>query len=216
DDNGVDILAGIEAFGGTVTGVAKGNGPDFAPLVEAALADGADCIASGVSPIEFAALLRAVAGRVPITTVDASVPEGLATSLGSEVDGVHVVSGFLLPGSGHPETVALVEASEELGPDVSLDQFWFSGYVGLQLVAEALEGADESNAAATLAGLTTISGYDSGVGPVIDFSTPNANPALSQLFNPELYLWEIVGGQYQLLQEDTIDMSSAIELVTRG
>lgn len=213
-NNTGDLRAGIEAYGGTVAGEFQATGPDFAPIVESAIAEGADCIASGVSPVELPGLLSAVAGRLPITTVDGSLPQPLLDGLGEAANGIHAVSGFLLPGSGDPRVLALEEASLAVAPDVGLDQFWFTGYIGVKLVAEALTGADEVSAAATLEAMSTISGFDTGVGPILDFTTPNPIASVSQLFNTELYLWEIQGGAYTLLQDETVDMQPGIDLMT--
>ena len=141
--NTAAIRAGIEVAGGTVAVELQTNGPDLAPLIESALAANADCIASGVSPAESGALVAAVQGRLPIVTLDGSLPEGLAAALGSAADGIHVVSGFRLPAAGDPATVALAEKSLAINPEAPMDHFWITGYSSVKIVAEALSKADD-------------------------------------------------------------------------
>ncbi len=212
-DNTAAIRAGIEVSGGTVAAELQPTGPDFAPLIESALADGADCIASGVSPAETSGLVAAVAGRVPITTLDGPLPEGLAAALGSAADGIQVVSGFRLPAAGDPNVVALAEASAAIDPDAPIDNFWITGYTSVKILAEVLAGADEVSADAVMAGLPEITGFDTGFGPIIDFSTPNPVPGFERIFNPEMYLWVVQDGKFTLAQEETLDMQPAIELL---
>ncbi len=211
--NNEAIKTGIVANGGTVAIELQAAGSDFAPLVESALSAGADCIATGVSPAEFGPLLAAVAGRVPVTTVDGSLPEALLAALGTAADGVQVVSGFLLPGSGDPAVLALQEAAAEVAPDVSLDHFWFTGYSSVHIVAEVLKGLDEVTPEAVLEALPSLGAYDTGVGPVVDFSATNPVPGFSRVFNPLLYVWEIKDGKYTLLQDDPINVQPALELL---
>lgn len=211
--NELHMTAGVESAGGTVVAVLQGAGPDFAPIVESALAEGAECLVSGVSPPEFPGLLSANAGRLPITTVDGSVPQALLDGLGEAADGVQVTSGFLLPGSEDANVLSLLEASQAINPEVGMDQFWFSGYVGVKLVAAALEGADEASSAAVLAGMSSISNFESGVGPVYDYSAPNPVAPFSQVFNTNFYVWELSGGQYTLSSPEPGDVQAAIELM---
>jgi branched-chain amino acid transport system substrate-binding protein len=211
--NTAAIRAGIEASGGTVAAELQATGPDFAPLIESALDGGADCIASGVSPAETSGLVSAVAGRVPISTVDGSLPEGLAAALGSAADGIHVVSGFRLPAAGDPNVVALAETSAAINPDAPIDNFWITGYTAVKILAEVLAGADEVSAEAVMAGLPGITDFDTGFGPVIDFSSPNPVPGFERIFNPDMYLWEVQDGKFTLAQEETLDQQPAIELL---
>lgn len=211
--NNDSIVAGIEANGGTVAIELQAAGTDFAPLVESALDAGADCIATGVSPAELGPLLAAVEGRVPVTAVDGSLPAALLGALGNAADGVQVVSGFLLPGSDDPEVMALQEAAAATAPDVSVDHFFFTGYSSVYIAAEVLGGLDEVTPQAVLEGLSSITDFDTGVGPVVDFSTPNSVAGFSRVFNPLLYVWEIKDGKYTLLQDDPIDVQPALELL---
>ncbi len=211
--NNAAIKAGVESNGATVSAELQANGPDFAPLVESALADGADCFAAGVSPAEIGGLLAAVQGRVPVTTVDGTLPTQLLGALGGAADGMHVVTGFLLPESGDADVLALQATSLAVAPNVSMDNFWFTGYVGVKLVAEALDGVDAPTAEAVLNNMSTISGFDTGVGPVLDYTTPNPVAAYSRVFNSKVFLWEIDGGAYSLLTDEPIDLQPALELM---
>ncbi len=211
--NTAAIRAGIEMEGGTVAVELQTNGPDIAPLVESALAEGADCIASGVSPAETGGLVAAVAGRLPIVTLDGPLPEGLAAALGSAADGIHVVSGFRLPAAGDPNVVALAEKSAAINPDAPIDHFWITGYSSVKIVAEVLAGSDDASPAAVLDGLPGITAFDTGFGAVIDFSTPNPVAGFERVFNTEMYLWVVQDGKFALVQDETLDMQPAIELL---
>ncbi len=211
--NTAAIRAGIEVAGGTVAAELQTNGPDIAPLIESALAANADCIASGVSPAESGALVAAVQGRLPIVTLDGSLPEGLAAALGSAADGIHVVSGFRLPAAGDADTVALAEKSLAINPDAPMDHFWITGYSSVKIVAEALSKAEDVSSDAVLSGLADVTAFDTGFGPVIDFSTPNSVAGFERVFNTEMLLWVIQDGLFTLAQDEALEMQPAIELL---
>ena len=125
--NTAAIKAGIEMEGGTVAVELQTNGPDLAPLVESALAEGADSIASGVSPAETGALVAAQSkGDCRSSRSTDRSRRAWPLPLGSAADGIHVVSGFRLPAAGDPNVVALAEKSLAINPDAPIDHFWIT------------------------------------------------------------------------------------------
>ncbi|MFK7917371.1 MAG: ABC transporter substrate-binding protein [Ilumatobacter sp.] len=216
DANADAVSAGVEAAGGTVSSVHQGQGPDFAPLVESALADGADCITSVVSPPENAGLITAIAGRVPVISLDGPLPEQLVADLGDAVDGTLIAGGYRLAAAGDANVLELAAKSAELFPEAYIDNFWVHGYVGVNIIAEVLEGSDDTSAAAVLAGLPSITDFDTGFGPIIDFSTPNTAPGYERIFNTDMLLWEANGGVITLVEGVDYDMQSALDILGAG
>jgi ABC-type branched-subunit amino acid transport system substrate-binding protein len=213
-ENSQAMVSGVEAGGGTVVSTLAANeSGDFAPIIETALADGAECIASGVSPGEIGGLLTGNAGRLPIYTIDGPLPPALLAALGEAADGVHIASAFPPPGSGNPKTDELQAIATEIGGPISLDQFFFAGYGAVMLVAEVAAGLDEVTAANVQAGIRELDAYDTGLGPVIDFTKGSAVEGFSAIYNPRMYLMEASGGAYVLLQDDPIDITPAFELI---
>jgi ABC-type branched-subunit amino acid transport system substrate-binding protein len=213
-ENSQAMMMGVEAGGGTVVAqLAPNESGDFAPVVEAALAEGAECLASGVSPAEIGGLLTGNAGRLPIYTIDGPLPPALLAALGEAADGVHIAAAFPPPGSGNAKTDELQAIAAEIGGPVSLDQFFLGGYVAVQLVAEVAAGLDDVTAANIQAGIGALDAYDTGLGPVIDFTKGSSVPGFSAIYNPRMYLMEASGGAYVLLEEEPIDATPAFELI---
>jgi hypothetical protein len=66
-------------------------------------------------------------------------------------------------------------------------------------------------AKAVLAALPTISGFDSGVGPVLDLSKRNAAKGFGGIYNTKRYSIVSQGGQYLMPSTSTFDIEKALQ-----
>jgi len=216
--NGDQIAAGVESGGATVTDTltAPATGADWAPTVEAARASGADCIASGAGPPETGPLIDAINAGEPIqmATADGGLPDVVLAQLGASADGVIATSGFLPSSSSDGIVQALGEKAKAAAPDAPFDQFSKTGYASVQIIAEAAKSLDEVTPADLTTAITQISGFDTGLGPVLDFTTPNSIPGYERVFNTKIYLYVAKDGAYELAQPDPIDVAAALEILS--
>ena len=136
--------------------------------------------------------------------------------LGAAADGVLAVSGFLPASSDEGIVQELAAKIEAAAPGTPYDQFAKTGYASVQLVREAAAGLAEVTAASLTEGLSGITGFDTGLGPVVDFSEPLGIPGYERIFNPMIYIYVANNGVYELAQPDPIDMTAALELLSQG
>jgi branched-chain amino acid transport system substrate-binding protein len=219
-ENASQIEAGVVAGGSTVVATlnAPATGADWAPTVEAARSAGAECIAAGTGPPETGPLIAAINAGPPLqlATADGGFPDVVLAQVGAAADGVIAVSGYLPASSTDGIVQQLGSKLKEEYPDVSFDQFAKSGYASVQVVAEASKGLDEITAASVTEGLSGVVDFDTGLGPVVDLSTPLAVPGYERIFGPYIYVYVAKGGKYELLHPDPMDMTPALRLLSEG
>ncbi|HTN81808.1 MAG TPA: ABC transporter substrate-binding protein [Acidimicrobiales bacterium] len=218
--NGPQIQAGVEAGGAKVVTTlnAPATGADWAPTVEAARKSGADCIASGAGPPETGPLITAINAGPPIqmATADGGLPDVVLAQLGSAADGVIAVSGYLPASSDQGIVKQLGATLKEKHPEVPYDQFAKSGYASVKVVEQATKGLDEITPASVTKGLSGVVDFDTGLGPVIDLSTPSTIPGYERIFSPMIYEYVAKNGVYELLHPDPMDMTPALKLLSEG
>jgi ABC-type branched-subunit amino acid transport system substrate-binding protein len=197
---------------------APATGADWAPTVEAARAAGAECIAAGTGPPETGPLIAAISAGAPLqlAVADGGFPDVVLAQVGAGADGVIAVSGYLPASSTEGIVQQLGSKLKEEYPDVSFDQFAKSGYASVQVVAEASKGLDEITAASVTEGLSGVVDFDTGLGPVVDLSTPSTIPGYERIFDPSIYVYVAKGGIYELLHPEPMDMTPALKLLSEG
>ncbi len=219
-ENGSQIEAGVVAGGATVVTTlnAPATGADWAPTVEAARSAGADCIAAGTGPPETGPLIAAIGAGEPLqlAVADGGLPDVVLAQVGAAADGVIAVSGYLPASSTEGIVQELGAKLAEDFPGVSFDQFAKSGHASVRIVAEAMQGLDEITPASVTEGLSGITDFDTGLGPVVDLSTPLAVPGYERIFGPYIYVYVANGGVYELLRPEPMDMTAALELLSEG
>jgi len=218
--NESQIKAGINSEGGTVATTldAPAAGGDWAPVVASARDAGADCVASGVGPPESGPLITAINAGEPLRyfTADGGLPDVVLQQLGAGAEGAVAVSGFLPKSSTDGIVQDLAAKIKAAAPEVPFDQFAMTGYASVKLVADAMKDQTDVTPASVHDALAGVTDFDTGLGPIVDFSTPNPAKGYERIFNPMIYLYVAKSGAYELLQPDPIDMSAALQLLAAG
>lgn len=210
------VGAGVEAAGGRNGRPVYGatNAADWGPVVAAALADGADCLAFMGSVGNTPKVVTAVAqsGRdVTVATAQSLLPAQAVEALGDAADGVVMTSGYLPFTSSEPGVRALVRAARAIDPDVPLDAQLQSSYAAVKVFAEAARGLDTVDAETVGAALDRLSGFDTGLGPVVDFTRPNPTRSFARVTNPEVFVLEARGGEVVLADPEPLDTTPVFE-----
>lgn len=205
---------GVAASGAEFTGVSSApqGARDFAPAVNAA-SETASCIGFVAGP-QTGGLIVTEAKKVPaIKKIGGSDSVFSVEDLGAAADGVIIASSYLpLKAESSPEMEEFIERATEIDSDFDPSQGAVNAYLASTVLKEALEGSDEVSAAGVVEGLEKISGFDSGLGPVLDYTKQNPTEAFSRL-SPEspLYLLVANGGEYEIASEEPIDVSNVYE-----
>jgi ABC-type branched-subunit amino acid transport system substrate-binding protein len=216
--NADQIAAGIRAGGAQVAGTftVPATAVDLAPTVAAARSTGADCIGSGTSPAQSGPLITAVSAgpKLQLAFASGGLPDVVLKQLGKAGDGVLAPAGYLPFTSTEGVVPQLKREIVAQYPTVPLDQFAESGYASVQVVAHAAKGLRNVTASSLDSALTKVTGFDTGLGPVADFSTPNSIPGFPRLFNPKVFVWVAKNGDYYLAQPQPIDTTPALQLLS--
>lgn len=205
---------GVAASGAEFTGVSSApqGARDFAPAVNAA-SEKAACIGFVAGP-QTGGLIVTEAQKVSaIKKIGGSDSVFSVEDLGSAADGVIVVSSYLpLKSESSPEMKEFIERTEKIDSDFDPSQGAINAYLASTVLKEALKDSEEISASAVVAGLNKISGFDTGLGPVLDYTKENPTKAFSRLA-PESPLYKLVakGGAYEIASEEPIDVSNVYE-----
>ena len=215
--NAAQIEAGVKAGGSSVAGsfTIPATAVDLAPTVSAARAAGADCIGSGVSPAQSGPLLAAVntgSPKLKIATAEGGAPPPLITALGKAANGLLATSGLLPPSSPEPAVQKLDQAMKAQYPKVPVDTFAQIGYASVYVIATAAKGLGDVTASSMLTALPKLTNYDTGFGPVVDFSTAPV-AAYPRLFTVKDYVYLAKNGVYVLAMPAPIDTTPALKLL---
>ena len=213
--NAAQIQAGVKAGGSSVAGTftIPATAVDLAPTVSAARSAGADCIGSGVSPAQSGPLLAAVNAGSPklkVATAEGGAPPPLITALGKAANGLLATSGLLPPSSPEPTVQKLNQAMKAQYPKIPVDTFAQIGYASVNVIAAAAKGLGDVTASSMMSALPKLTNYDTGLGPVLDFSTAPV-AAYPRLFTVKDYIYVAKNGVYVLSMPAPIDTTPALK-----
>jgi branched-chain amino acid transport system substrate-binding protein len=216
--NTAQLEAGVRAGGAQVAGAFSlaQTSVDWAPTVSAVRSAGADCIASGTSPVQSGPLITAVATgpKLQLGFVSGGLPDAVVKQLGSAANGVLATAAVLPFGDQNATVQQLKQKVLAINPKSQIDGFVETGYAAVKVVAQAAKGLKDVTGPSLETALATVKGFDTGVGPVVDFSKPNAIPAFARVFNPKVYVWVAKNGEYVLSKPQPIDTSPALKLLS--
>jgi branched-chain amino acid transport system substrate-binding protein len=214
------IQAGAKASGMTLAGTFKApaNSADWAPTAAAVKASGADCIGSGTGPSESAGLvtaMRAAAPNIKMGFSSGGLPTQLISQLGSAANGIFEIAGYYPYSADKGDIQALTKQLLAADPKSPLDTFTLSGYASVKIAAKVAQGlSGDITAQAELTGLTKLKDFDTGVGPVVTFTTPNPVKGFEALYDPEVYKLEVVNGTLGLASDTALNAGPGLKYVT--
>jgi ABC-type branched-subunit amino acid transport system substrate-binding protein len=137
-------------------------------------------------------------------------------ALGSAADGTILLSGYLPFSSGAPTVTKLEAEAQKIDPKVPLDAELESAYASVETFAKAVEGLPTVNAETTMSALPKLSGYDTGLGPVVDFGASNPTKTFSRVVNTKVYVLEAKDGEVVLAQKQPLDTAPAFEALAKA
>jgi ABC-type branched-subunit amino acid transport system substrate-binding protein len=216
--SGQQMADGAKAGGAQVVNVtqAPATSPNWTSIVAADRAAGADCIGGGTGPSETPGLLAAINSGTKfkhVVLLEGGLPDAEAAQLGSSINGVEVVSAY------YPQTVPavkrLAQAAKKLAPSVTFDAFTEHGYVSVITAARAArkEGSKTVTAKTVTAGLNKLSGYNTGFGPIVNFTNPPITKTFPRVVNPYYFIWYASDGKMLLKSKTPINVTKALKLL---
>lgn len=215
---------GVLASGGEFTGVSKApqGARDFAPAVTAA-SEKATCIGflSGpqTSPQIVAAASKISAVKL-LGTTESILPEASVKALGAAAEGVVVVGNYA-PFNSSTDDVEVqdfIARGKKIDPKFDPNAGAAGAYLASAVLKEALKSTDgEITAATVISGLDKVSGFDTGLGPIIDFTKKNPTKSFSRLpAATAMFQWVAKGGQWTLATDKTIDIGPVYEAAAKA
>lgn len=207
---------GVGAAGGAIAKASYGaqGVADWAPVVAAVTGAGADCLAILSSPATAPQIVTAAtqSGRVIGKTAPLSVlPQQAVRALGASADGTTLMSGYLPFSADAPAVRRLRAQAQKIDPKVPLDAVLQSTYASVLVFAEAARGLGEVDARSVAAALPDVRGFDTGLGPVVDFSAANPTRTFSRVVNTKVFVLRVQDGEVVLAQPRPIDTLPAFE-----
>lgn len=206
----------VSIAGGTWTGVstAPQGATDFAPAVAAAV-DKASCLVHLSGPQTSPVIIKAIADNGKVKAFGASestVPSSVIEALGDAADGQVLYSAYLPLNdtTDTPEMKDFLERGRKLREEFSPDQSAASAYLASLVLQKALDGVDTADlsAADVTDALAKFSGYDTGLGPIVDFTAKNPTKAFSALpYATPVYRWVAEKGQYVLADPEPLSIT---------
>lgn len=142
------------------------------------------------------------------TGAPASTLTGGLEQLGDLGEGMFAVSGYMsATTASSPEIDAFKAAMAEHEPDAQIDDLTVNGYLGVMVVAKALEGAATVDSATLKAALDATAGIETGLAPPLQFSTPHPvlGAQMPRVFNGLVVQVQVVDGQLEPVS-DYVDM----------
>ena len=213
--NAAQLEAGIRAGGAKVAGsfTVPATAVDFAPTVAAVRSAGADCIASGTSPAQTGSLIAAAntgSPKLKIAEAEGGVPPALVKALGKAANGLIATSGLLPATAAQGAVPKLLQTMQTEYPKVPFDTFAEIGYASVNVVAQAAKGLKDVTASSLTAALPKVTGFDTGLGPVLNLSTAPVS-AYPRLFDDKDYVYVAKNGVYVLASPTPIDTTPALQ-----
>jgi hypothetical protein len=206
---------GVQVSGAAYTGTS--GAPQGARDFSFAVADAAaltGCIGLAAGP-QTAPVIVSAAAHNPKVKLFGSNETALSSSwvkaLGPAAEGALILSNYQ-PLNAETNTPAMREflaAGTKIDSDFDPDQGAASAYLAAPVLKKALEGTTDVTAASVITGLDKIQGYDTGLGPILDFTVPNPAKDFARLpLNARLYQWVAKDGVYTLATDKTSDVSA--------
>lgn len=207
---------GVQVGGGSAGEAVYGasNAADWGPVVAAATGDGADCLALITSATNAPKVVTAVAQSgedITLTAPLSILPAESVAALGSAADGTILMSGYLPFSADAPAVAELEAAAKKIDPQVPLDAQLESAYAAVETFADAVAGLPEVDAETTAAALAKVRAFDTGLGPVVDFTGSNLTQTFSRVVNTDVYVLEARNGEIVLKQKEPLDTLPAFE-----
>jgi len=185
---------------------------DWGPVVAGAIDDGSNCLAVLGSPQNTPKIITAInqTGQDVKTAVPQSLfPDQAVAAMGKTADGVILTSGYLPFTSEAPAVQNLVKEAKALKSDVPLDGVLVSTYASVRVVAEAAMGLKDVTPKTLTSALSELKGFDTGLGPVVDFTSTNPTKLFSRILNTKVYLLKAENGKTVLAQPEPLDTKTA-------
>lgn len=207
---------GVQGSGGKWGGVSKApqGARDFAPAASAA-GDKSPCVGIVSGPQTTPVVVEAAKQNPKIkviATTDSVLGPAAVKKLGATADGIVSASNYLPlnDSTDAPEMKTFLAAGRKIDPNFDADQGAASGYLAAGLLKEALKGVTgDITTTKVKDGLDKISGYDTGLGPIVDFATKNPSKAFARLpVKTPVYEWVAKDGLYTLASDTKFDMSA--------
>lgn len=207
---------GVSAFRGKNGKPAYGaeDQADWGPAVAAAIDSGSDCLGLLGSPPNTPKIITAIkqTGKKVTTVVPLSLfPAQAVQAMGNAADGVVLTSGYLPLTSSKPAVRNLVEQAQKIDPKVPLDGELESTYASVLVTAKAGEGLEDVTSKTLSESLGKLKGFDTGLGPVVDFTRTNPTKLFSRVVNTQVFLLKAEGGKTVLAQPQPLDTKPAFD-----
>lgn len=207
---------GVVASGAEFTGVSKApqGARDFAPAVTAA-SEKAPCVGFVAGPQTSPQIVAAASKVDAIKLLGGSesiLPNASIKALGSAADGVIAVSNYqpLTSDTDTAEMKDFISRGKKIDPKFDPDQGAASAYLASAILQKAMEGSSDAiTSESIIAALDKLAGFDTGLGPIVDFTQKNPTKAFSRLpIATPMFQWLAMDGQYTLASDKTIDISN--------
>lgn len=183
--------------------------PDFATHAAAALKKGTDGVALATDPEDTPRLIRALREADPDVLVASNTQSMRADGLrvlGDAADGVLLVSNFLPVSDKSPEMKTFVKNMDAVHSDTVKGDLAINAYLGVELIAKALDGARTADAKTLVAELNDVDGLDLVLAPPIQFKAPrDVLPGVSRLFSTQLTYLQVKDGKVVQISDGFVD-----------
>lgn len=215
--DGTEMGIGAKSAGAQIVAStqAPATSPDWDSIVAADRSAGAQCIAADTGPSETAGFLAAVnaGAKLKVVLLGGGLPDALVAQLGSSINGVMAISGYLP--STSPGPAKLRAEAHALAPSVTFDGFTEHGYASVEVVAQAvkLAGLKTITASTLTKALPDVSDYNTGLGPIVDLAAKPPVAAFPRLFNPYYYIAVAKNGKMYLKSPKSFNVTSGLKLL---
>jgi branched-chain amino acid transport system substrate-binding protein len=193
------IHQGITEKGGTDVGdiVVSTSATDLTPNVQAAVADGAQCIIGALGEAESVSLQTAIqqtGGGIYLVTFGSSLPP--LDTVGTTLNGVYLMDQTAIPTDTTSAGVKLAKRQIlQYGSGVGLSQDGISAWAGVQLLkAGLLKVTGTFTAASVLKSMNHLTNVTTGgIIPPYTTTHPSSVKAQPRVFNPTFLTYKITG-----------------------
>jgi ABC-type branched-subunit amino acid transport system substrate-binding protein len=219
--SGRNIAAAVQLAGGTVTNTVDvpPSLVAFSPVVAAAQAKGAQCIANVVSGSQIVGLFSAIQGSSDPNMTVGSPGTSYTPMLLSEIKSMTakslVTQDFYQPGSSQAATFAAQMKQYE--PGVALDNYDIQTWEGMTMFVDVARTLSNVTGPAMTAALDKATGLNiPGIPVPVSYATPNADKLMSRVSDTDVVVYTIKQGQYVALAP--VNTQAALEkfLATAG
>jgi ABC-type branched-subunit amino acid transport system substrate-binding protein len=220
--SGRNIKASVETAGGSVTNIASipATLPSYSSIVSTAIGDGAQCIATVLGPSQILALIAAIhSSSKPNMLLGAT--SGLFTQkefdqVKNEIGGdVFTTFTYALPtsqvyGPVPSNLQPFISAMQQYEPTAPIDLASLQGWDDMTMFIAAAKQATSYDAPSILAAMGTVKGLTlAGFPDIQDFTTPNPNPQMSRVVDPNVLVYKLENGLFHLLPQ-TVNVNQGL------